>query len=249
MIRGLVDSPPVCLELPPFWGYTPWMFALIALLAATSAFAHRLPDCLRTPSERASGTQSLADLRTCQDRVREDFRTKRDKKGALPTSADLDRLDEHQRAEARRLLAGSKEILGDDEAGPVKSRPGKLGGVTGRDLSRTDAKAAKILSDLQARIHAAAGDGQDGITPAMAEDIKQTLASVQGLLSPQMQALLGAVAKDGGTLTLETMKLLQNAAKDAKSEGLDLNIDAKTEKDLLEHDFDSDKSAAPPGTM
>ena len=64
-----------------------------------------------------------------------------------------------------------------------------------------------------------------------------------------MQALLDAVTKDGGKLTPATMKLLQNAGREAKSEGLNLNIDKATEKELLEHDIDSDKPAAPPGDM
>lgn len=183
------------------------MLALLALLAATPACAHRLPVCLKTSSE----TQRLADLKACQEESWEKFLTKKDEKGALPTTDDLDRLDEHQRAEARRLLAKSKEVL-DGDTVPAGAHPGELGGATGRDLSRTDAKTAKSVSDLQARMHAAAGDGRDGITPAMVDDIKQTL---------------------GG----------------AKGEGLDLNIDAKTEKELLERDFDADKTAPPPGNM
>jgi hypothetical protein len=61
-----------------------------------------------------------------------------------------------------------------------------------------------------------------------------------------MKDLLDAVVKDGGKLTPETMKKLQGAGRAAKGQGLDLNIDPKTEKDLLDHDFDSDKNAPPP---
>lgn len=248
------------------------MLALLALLAATPACAHRLPTCLKPAAAKA--TQSLADLKKCQEQSWEDFRAKKDEQGALPTTEDMDKLDEKQRAEARTLMARSNEVLDGNsrhgvlvdepdlgskkgavsalkpgEALPAGAHPGELGGVTGQDLSRTDAKSTKSISDLQARMHAAAGDGRDGITPAMVEDIKQTLGGAQGSLSPEMQALLDAVSKDGGKLTPETMKLLQNAAKGAKGEGLNLNIDAKTEKELLERDFDADKTAPPPGNM
>jgi hypothetical protein len=61
-----------------------------------------------------------------------------------------------------------------------------------------------------------------------------------------MKDLLDSVVRDGGKLKADTMKKLQNAGREAKGQGLDLNIDKNTEKDLLEHDFDSDKNAPPP---
>lgn len=240
------------------------------ILGVSPACAHRLPTCLK-PAAKA--TQSLADLKECQEQSWEDFRTKKDAQGALPTTEDMDKLDEKQRAEARALMARSNEVLDghsrhgvlvdepdlgskkgavsalkDGEAMPAGAHPGELGGVTDSDLSRADAKSAKSIADLQARMHAAAGDGRDGITPAMVDDIKQTLGSAQGSLSPEMQSLLDAVSKDGGKLTPETMKLLQNAAKGAKGQGMNLNIDKDTEKALLESDFSQDKTA-PPGGM
>lgn len=240
--------------------------ALLALLSATPSHAHRLPSCLKA----STMTQSLADLRDCQEESLEKFRVTKDAKGALPTQEDFDALDEKHRAEARRLMANSKEVikgpstepssapdlgsqkgaapaLKPGESLPAGAHPGQLGGVTPDDLSRADKKSAADIRALQDRLHAAAGDGGNGITPAMVDDIKQTLGGAQGSLSPDMQALLDAVSKDGGKLTPETMKLLQNAAKSAKGQGLNPNIDPNTEKGLLEHDFDSDKSA--PGGM
>jgi len=252
----------------------PVLLTLLTLLTATPAAAHRLPDCLKLSAGAVDRSQTLAELKECQEASWEKFRAKKDEKGALPTPADLDRLDDHQRAEARRLLAESREVLDGNarhgvlqdepdfgskkgavsalkpgEAPPAGAHPGELGGVTEQDLSRVDEESAADIRALQARLHAAAGDGRHGIAPAMAEDIRKTLAESQDSLSPEMQALLDAVTKDGGKLTPATMKLLQNAGREAKSEGLNLNIDKATEKELLEHDIDSDKPAAPPGDM
>jgi len=202
---------------------------LLALLAASPASAHRLPSCLKA----TNGTQSLGDLQDCQVETLDEFREKKDEKGALPTQEDFDKLDEKHRSEARKLLARSGEVRD---------------GLSRRGVVPADAKSAKDIQDLQNRLHAAAGDGGEGITPAMVDDIKQTLGGAQGSLSPDMRALLDAVSKDGGKLTPETMKLLQNAGKGAKAEGLNLNIGPSMEKALMESDFDADKTA-PPGGM
>jgi len=244
---------------------------LLAMLAAVPASSGEFKDCLKMSSGAISGGQTLDDLRDCQELARGQFQEKKAKKGLEPTAAELDRLDEHQREEARRLMAASKEVivgpgassteadfgskkgarsaLKDGEALPAGSTPGKLGGVTAENLSRTDPKSAKDIQDLQNRLHAAAGDGKDGVTPAMADDVRRTLESAQGSVSPDMKQLLEATSKDGGKLTPETMKLLQKAGKSAKDGGMNLNIDPSTEKELLEHDFDQDKSAQPPGNL
>ena len=106
-----------------------------------------------------------------------------------------------------------------------------------------DAKSGASIAGLQKRLHAAAGDGKNGITPAMADDIRATLTQAQGSISPDMTVLLDAVQKDGGKLTPDTMKLLQGAGRGAKAEGLDLNIAPSTEKDIINHDFEADKPA------
>ena len=120
-------------------------------------------------------------------------------------------------------------------------RPGKLGGVSARNLARVDARSATAIQGLQERMHAAAGDGAGGITPAMADDVRATLLQAQGGISPEMSALLDATRRDGGKLTPETMTLLQGAGKEAKAAGLDLGIAPGVESDLLGHDFSKDK--------
>jgi hypothetical protein len=215
--------------------------ALLAVLAAAPAAASsddavRPPPCLRVSSGTA--TMSLDELLACQDRARAEAVKAAASKGKPLTSAQLDQFDESQRAEARKLLAAAEP-------------KGKLGGVTPADLRRTDAKSAAAIKGLQSRMQTAAGDGNNGVTPAMADDVRATLTRTQGGVSPEMSALLDGVQRDGGKLTPETMKLLQGAGKSAKGEGLDLNVDPGVEKLLLQTDFDKEKpeGAPPPAGM
>ncbi|MBI2386330.1 MAG: hypothetical protein HYV14_10000 [Elusimicrobia bacterium] len=128
--------------------------------------------------------------------------------------------------------------------GSTKNNRG-LGGVTDEDLSRVSAEEGAEVGALEDRLHAAAGDGKDGITPAMGRDLIDSLTKKQGFVSADMKDLIDSVVRDGGKLTPETMKKLQSAGRAAKGAGLDLNIDKGTEKALLERDFDADKEPAP----
>jgi hypothetical protein len=207
---------------------------LLALLTVPASAAVHPASCLHVSSGTAPS--NLDELRACQDRTRAAAIAAAAGKGAPLTGAQLDEIDDDQRAEARKFLAKPKASS-------------KLGGVTAADLGRVDSKSADSISGLQGRLQAAAGDGKDGITPAMADDIRATLMQAQGGISPEMKDLLDSVQRDGAKLTPETMKKLQSAGKAAKADGLDLNIDPNVEKQLLESDFDKDKAGAalPPG--
>lgn len=238
---------------------------LLAAVLALPASAARLPDCIHVSSTSVRLQKSLDSVRDCQDRVRQEMIDAAQMRGAQVPAAKLDALDEHHRAEVRKYLAQSGEVLeGDsvrlDAAGggsaaggerlPAHAKPGQLGGLTAAALAKVSPGDAAALTALQKRLHAAAGDGSSGVTPGMARDMLDTIQSRQGFVSGDMKALLDAVVKDGGKLTPETMKLLQNAGRAAKGAGLPLNIDPAMEKPLLEHDFDQDKDApkAPPAS-
>ena len=209
-------------------------FAILLAALAAPASAVVVPACLHVSSGTAPS--NLDELHACQNRARAAAVAAALDKGAPLTAAQLDKLDDDQRAEARKL--------------PAKPSTGKLGGATSADLKRVDPKSAASIEGLQGRMQAAAGDGKAGITPSMADDVRATLMQAQGGISPDMKDLLDSVERDGAKLTPETMKKLQGAGKAAKGEGLDLNIDRNTEKLLLEHDFDKDKiDAAPPAGM
>ena len=235
---------------------------LLAALAGPASAAVRPASCVDVSSGTAP--TSLAGLRRCQDKARAAAVAAAASKGTPLTEAQLDELDELQRAEARKFLAQPQIVTsgeprgsigvsvraagasGSGSGGPAGSAAssnagssrGKLGGVTPGDLARTDPKSAASIQALQERMHAAAGDGKAGITPAMADDVRATLNAQQGGISPEMSELLSGVQADGGKLTPGTMKKLQSAGKAAKAEGLDLNIDPSVEKSLLETDFD-----------
>lgn len=217
------------------------LLALLVALAAAPAHAAST-GCL----EAKPAPRTLDELRACHKKTRAAAVLSAKLKGA-PLDADaLEALDETRRAETRRFLADSGSPAG-------RAPPGKLGGATPQDLSRVDPKSAAALSSLQTRLHSAAGDGAQGITPAMAADIRATLMQAQGGVSPDMSALLDALAHDGGNLTPGTMQLLQGAGRAVKDEGLNLNIDPKLEQELLHHDFNSDgargRPQSPPNSL
>ena len=218
---------------------------LLLLTLAAPASAEKLPDCIHvsTTAVKLRYKPDLDSVRECQEKARQRMIDAAQAKGKPLSPLKLERIDDDQRAEVRDYLANSGAIID----GSTKNGQG-LGGVTKKDLSRVSAEDGAEIGDLEKRLHAAAGDGKDGITPGMGRDIIDSLTKKQGFVSPDMKDLIDSVVRDGGKLTPETMKKLQGAGRAAKGAGLDLNIDKNTEKDLLEHDFDKDKTApaAPP---
>lgn len=224
---------------------------LLVIALASPASAAKLPDCihLSTSAARVRWMPDLDAVRDCQEKARETLAAGAAAKGRPLSETELEDLDEQQRAQAREYLAKSGTVI----EGSSKAGPG-LGGVTDKDLGRVSAEEGTEVSGLEKRLHAAAGDGKEGITPAMGRDMIDSLTKKQGFVSPDMKDLIESVVRDGGKLTPETMKKLQGAGRAAKGAGLDLNIDKGTEKNLLEHDFDKDGNpkAAPhadPGNL
>lgn len=225
---------------------------LLLLLAALPAAA-ALPDCLTEPGTKRPREDYQA-LRDCQNAAREKYARAKDKKGRAPSAAALERFDEHQRSEAKRFfenphagaVGGGSTLIDSPDAPPEEGAPAarapkdKLGGLSAADRAKAGAGAAE-LAGLEGRLKAAAGDGSQGVTPGMARDIIATLTRQQGGVSEDMKSLLDSVVRDGGKLKPETMQKLQEAAKSAKGAGLQLGIDPKIEKGLLESDFGADR--------
>lgn len=213
------------------------MFALLLLLALpASAAAPKVPDCIHEPPPSKRFKSSLDQVRDCQDAARRRLIDAAKDKGKPLTYRQIEDIDDRQRAQVRDYLARSGTVI----EGATKNDRG-LGGVVERDLRRVSAEEGALIGDLEKRLHAAAGDGKEGVTPAMGRDILDSLEKKQGFVSAQMRDLVDAVVRDGGRLKPETMKMLQDAGRAAKRAGLDLNIDKDTEKTLLEHDFDKDR--------
>lgn len=149
------------------------LLAILPFIVSVQAAPKRpdFPDCLKPKGSPAPA--SFEELRACQDDARGELLERARRRGKELSGAERETLDEHQRAEARRFMARSREII----AGPAQA----------------------------------------------------------------------AVERDGGKLTPDTMKELQNGVRAAKGEGLELGIDPKLEKELLERDFDADKTYFQPG--
>lgn len=215
---------------------------LLFVALAAPASAERLPDCIHvsTTAAKPRFKPDLDSVRECQDRVKQEMIDRAKAKGEPLTYQKIEAIEDDQRAEVRDYLAHSGAVI-DGTSKSARS----LGGVTTADRAKVSGEDGAAIGGLERRLHAAAGDGKDGITPAMGRDIADTLTKQQGYVSPDMKDLLDSVVRDGGKLTPETMKKLQGAGRAAKGAGLDLNIDKNTEKDLLEHDFDKDKDVPP----
>jgi len=212
---------------------------LIALLAAPAS-AQKIPDCIHVSTTSARYMADLDAVRDCQEKARQKMIDDAQGKGKPLSYQKLERIDDLQRAQVKEYLEKSGTVID----GTSKNSRG-LGGATEKDLSRLSADEAGEIRGLEKRLHDAAGDGSNGITPAMGRDMLDTLTKKQGFVSSDMRDLIDSVVRDGGKLTPETMKKLQGAGRSAKGAGLDLNIDKTTEKDILEHDFDKDKETQP----
>lgn len=227
------------------------MVAHLLLVAALTVpvSAQKPPDCIHVSPKSARYKADLDAVRDCQEKARQKMIDDARSKGKPLSSEKLDQIDDQLRAQVREFMAKSGAVIkGGPRSGPA------LGAVTDEDLERVSPKEAAEIEGLENRLRSAAGDGKDGITPAMARDIIDSLTKEQGFINQDMKDLIDSVARDGGKLTPETMKKLQDAGRAAKAAGLDLNIDKNVEKDLLEHDFDKDRKEKPgayadPGNM
>jgi len=212
---------------------------LIAALTVPAAAALKVPDCIHVSSMSVVFKPDLDSVRDCQEKARQKMIEAAVAKSKPLSDEKLEKIDDLQREQVREFLKKSGTIID----GTAKAAA--LGGVIETDLQRVSPEEGAQISGLEKRLHAAAGDGKDGITPEMGRDIIDSLTKKQGFVSPDMQDLIDSVVRDGGKLTPETMKKLQGAGRAAKGAGLELNIDKNTEKGILEHDFDKDKEQPP----
>ncbi|MDE2490373.1 MAG: hypothetical protein KGM24_05960 [Elusimicrobia bacterium] len=240
--------------------------ALLAVLTASPAAALAPASCLKG-TKKSPPPRTFDAFRACQKKARADALAQDAKNGRKPTQAQLDALDEGQRAEARKFFSNPNVVVDGPPAGDGDGDGGDASGVSngsggrGQDANGGDedsgasggdgaAASDPSLDALGDRLKAEAGDGKNGVTRAMAEQIRSALVQKEGSLSPDMKSLLDSVSRDGGKLTPETMTQLQQAARAAKAKGLELGIDPKLEKALLEGDFGrSGEGAQQPGSM
>lgn len=224
---------------------------LCLLLAAAPASAK---PCLGARADGWDDPATLDALRACQQKERQAFIDKAAARtGHAPDERRLDAFDDNQRAEATKYL--SRHTI-DGGTGPAEEAPAKRRarptfaagqGAPDGSVEKEAGTPAGDIDALKASMVEKSDGGKKGITPEMAADMKKFILEKQGSVSPDMQALLDSTAKDGPNLTTETMKKLRSAGQAAKGQGLELGIDPKVERALLEDDLEPAPGAPKPG--
>ncbi len=211
------------------------LFLLLAQLASSASADSKL-NCIVKSSKGFSEPSSLSGLVACQKKkLSKSMSAYETANHDAAPDATLESWQDLQRAEVRdyikrhperAALDNPKDMPPDtnaksDASSKTKSK-GSSGGQDGKDIS-----------DFGKKLQAESDGGKKGVTPEMASQIDDYLQKNQGSVSPDMQNLLNSVSKDGANLSGDTMGKLQDAAKQAKQGGLDLNTDKKTEDFLL----------------
>lgn len=180
------------------------MRVLLALLLAPPALAVKMPDCLHAHTKRAP--KDLAALQTCQKKAKSALEDKAEKLGKPLSEAQLDAIDDHQRAEAHRFLSESRFVIdggdspapSDDSAPRNDSAPSGNGaptpanprGGSPQDAS-SDPRAASVIADVRARLAAA---GVTDPSPALQGRLLDALTKSQGEVTPEIQHMIDAAA-------------------------------------------------------
>ena len=202
------------------------LLCLLFLLRMPAA-AESFPSCVvKTSSTTYKEPASLKELLDCQrgklGRSSDAYRKRYGKE--LP-EAKLERWQELQRQEVREFLRRHPKLatLPDDHPPGGTARPGQ-------DLPESGAQAMdKDTEALKQRLWDESDQGRKGVTPEMADQIVRDLMAKQGFVSDDMAALLNAVQKDGPKLTEDTVLKLQDAARQAKANGMKLDIKPEME--------------------
>lgn len=212
-------------------GYPGGMALWVALsLAVAAQGAVTVPTCVKKTKQGFDEPRSLGALLRCQARAR---------KGLAADEAAA----EAQQAEVRDYLARHPERAdsGDDDGDDSGLKPEVLAQKL-RSREAAMANAARLPGDAQVeytelseQLWGMSRDGQQGITPAMTQEIVRYLHKQQGGMSVEMSDLLQGLSKDGSKLSHGSMRKLKKASRDAKGEGLDLGIeDESTERWMLD---------------
>ncbi|MBI3298490.1 MAG: hypothetical protein HYZ75_10025 [Elusimicrobia bacterium] len=221
---------------------------LLLAIFLVPASAADLPPCVRRTKQGVDEPRTLQGLLGCQEKSRGRYRAADD--------AAAEAFGEFQRAEVRDYLARHPERATTDspETAKAPARPSwdqkgltpEVAGQKRRSMEAVQNNAQRLpqadraeYDTLGDQLWTQSGNGQLGVTPEMAQEIIGYLNKQQGGVSAEMADLLGSLQKDGPKLTHGSMRKLKKAARDAKSEGLDLGIeDESTETWLLDPETD-----------
>ena len=208
------------------------LLLLLGLAAAPSpAQAASFPDCVHVSTTTGKFKASFEEVRDCQDQVRDRLVREARDAGRPMTDAQLERLDDHHRAESRAFLSrteleplgeppAAQEYVDPDSPRPADAKP---------DIKAGDAAAVLKLRKKLADRKAA---GEKGFTPGVSDDLREAVEAQEGGASEDMRGLLDSVEKDQGKTSPETVKKLMDAAKASRGRGMDLNLDEEQQKGL-----------------
>jgi len=147
----------------------------------------------------------------------------------------------------RGRCARPSSASGAAPTGPLAAQEKRTAAAMRENYQQVDPGTAADLDAVNSQLVAGSDNGKKGITPDGARAIADYLECEQGGVSPDMQALLDQLSKDGGTLSDQSMVKLKQAARAAKDAGLDLGVDDKLEGWLLNPTTDPQPSA--PGAL
>jgi len=204
------------------------LWAAFALALASPASAKTSLTCIKKSGGHYKEPATLSALVACQqDRVAKATADYKTQNGQSPPDSVVDGWQDGQRAEARDYVNRHPDRASMDNP----SSPG------GKDQAGAKEPASDPGVDaLSKKVQAESNGGKDGVTPEMSQQMHDYLMQRQGSVSPDMQQLLNDVQKDGPNLSADTVSKLQEAARQAHGQGLDLNTDQQTQDFLLKSD-------------
>lgn len=137
-------------------------------------------------------------------------------------------------------------------SGSSRKRSGRGGSAPKNEHERRSARALESnmetlavpedlresFRDLRKAMWQDSPNGQFGVTPEMASRIMLFLIKNQGGVSAEMSNLLRSASKDGVNLSHDTMRQLKKAARQGSRHGLDLGVEPKLERWLLDPSTD-----------
>lgn len=148
-------------------------------------------------------------------------------------AADLEWFEDKQREEVRAYLERHPDRASVDvvEPEPSDERKESAAGEESEEIRKAKAEAGGLEKSLWSK----SDGGKKGVTPEMAKEALEHIKARQnGRVSPEMLDLLSSLAQDGEKLSDESMGKLRDAAKKAKSSGMNLGLEPEMEQAILE---------------
>lgn len=219
----------------------------VCWLAALAGAAEPARCVVKLPSGEYNEPASADELRKCHGRERDAYVDAMfGKKVGKGEVASLKALETRQQREADDYASRHPQARLRLTEAPASAETTETAETPPAPKVAHARKPAADLASLKRTLDDQADGGRHGISPEMAEAVRDYLRANQGSISPDMDALLDATSKDGVNLSASTMKKLQGAARQAKASGLDLGVKPDIEQALLNEEIE-EKPKTPGG--